>query len=207
MKIERIPLERLQAATYNPRRDLQPEDIEYQKLQRSMEQFGYVEPIVWNQRTGNVISGHQRLKILRAAGEREIACSVVDLSLPQEKALNVALNKISGEWDEDCLAKLLQELSDSNEIGLALTGFDSTELEELLNHIHPEDIDPYINGFFEVGEENKESEKTHPDSRLAEELDGFSRKITVSITEEDRYDQLIGFLEENGYAFSLEDMA
>lgn len=131
MEIRRIPVSRLNPAAYNPRRNLRPGDPAYEKLERSMQQFGCVEPIVWNQRTGNVVGGHQRLKVLIAAGETELDVSVVDLPLEEEKALNVALNKISGEWDEGALSKLLQELSETS-VDELLTGFDPGELDRLL---------------------------------------------------------------------------
>ena len=61
MNIKTLKATELKAAEYNPRKDLQPEDAEYKKLRRSIEEFGYVEPIIWNERTGNVVGGHQRL--------------------------------------------------------------------------------------------------------------------------------------------------
>ena len=61
VEIRTLKAAQLRAAPYNPRRDLQPEDAEYQKLRRSIETFGYIEPIIWNERTGNVVGGHQRL--------------------------------------------------------------------------------------------------------------------------------------------------
>ena len=72
-----------------------------------MEQFGYVEPVVWNKTTGRVIGGHQRLKVLVDLGLKEVDCVVIELSEEKEKALNVALNKISGEWNTDKLAMLI----------------------------------------------------------------------------------------------------
>ncbi len=119
-------------AAYNPRKDLQPEDSEYQKLSQSLDRFGCVEPVVWNERTGNVVGGHQRLKILLAAGETELDGSVVNLSDADEKALNIALNKIVGEWDTAALTELLQELSADSSVDETLTGFDQGELDSLL---------------------------------------------------------------------------
>lgn len=101
MEIRKVPISLLNAAPYNPRKDLQPGDPEYQKIARSIEKYGCVEPIIWNEKTGNVIGGHQRLKVLAATGAVEVDVSVVQLSLEDEKALNLALNKISGQWDNE----------------------------------------------------------------------------------------------------------
>ena len=111
MEIRKVPISLLNAAPYNPRKDLQPGDLEYQKIARSIEKYGCVEPIIWNEKTGNVIGGHQRLKVLAATGAVEVDVSVVQLSLEDEKALNLALNKISGQWDNEKLSAVLQDLS------------------------------------------------------------------------------------------------
>ena len=64
MLIERKKVADLIPAEYNPRKDLKPGDPEYEKLKRSIEQFGYVEPVIWNKTTGHIVGGHQRLKVL-----------------------------------------------------------------------------------------------------------------------------------------------
>lgn len=97
MQIEKRAVADLKAAEYNPRKDLQPGDAEYEKLKRSIQEFGYVEPVIWNKRTGVVVGGHQRLKVMKDLGYTEVDCVVVDLDEAKEKALNIALNKISGE--------------------------------------------------------------------------------------------------------------
>ena len=130
MNIEKLPIEKVKASEYNPRKDLKPGDAEYEKLKRSITEFGYVEPIIWNKTTGNVVGGHQRLKVLKDLGYIEVDCVVVELDEKKEKALNVALNKISGEWDEELLSALLKDLDDSG-FDLTLTGFDLTEAREL----------------------------------------------------------------------------
>mgnify|MGYP002508687591 FL=1 len=111
MQIEKRDVSELKAATYNPRKDLKPGDAEYEKLKRSIQEFGYVEPVIWNKRTGVVVGGHQRLKVMKDLGFTEVDCVVVDLDEQKEKALNIALNKISGEWDTDLLTSLLKDLS------------------------------------------------------------------------------------------------
>lgn len=112
-------------AAYNPRVDLQPEDEEYQAIERSLKRHGLVQPIVWNRRTNTVVSGHQRLTVLEAQGETEVTVSVVDLDDIQEKELNVALNKITGEWDDDKLSVILNELGEeATDTGFALPEID-----------------------------------------------------------------------------------
>ena len=130
MEIRTLKAAQLKPADYNPRRDLQPEDAEYQKLRRSMEEFGYVEPIIWNERTGRVVGGHQRLKVLLEKGAEEIEAVVVDLDERDEKILNVLLNKVKGRWDIGKLADLLQELDEAG--AMDLTGFEDWELQSLL---------------------------------------------------------------------------
>lgn len=130
MEIRTLKAAELKAAVYNPRKDLQPEDAEYKKLRRSMEEFGYVEPIIWNERTGNVVGGHQRLKVLLEQGKEEIECVVTNLDEKDEKILNVLLNKVKGRWDIGKLADLLQELDEAGD--MELTGFEDWELQGLL---------------------------------------------------------------------------
>ena len=130
MQIEKLKIEQLIPSDYNPRKDLKPGDAEYDKLKRSIEQFGYVEPVIWNKVTGRVVGGHQRLKVLIDMGITEVECVVVELTETKEKALNVALNKISGDWDKDKLALLIADLQGSD-FDVSLTGFDPSELDDL----------------------------------------------------------------------------
>ncbi|WP_425057889.1 site-specific DNA-methyltransferase [Sporomusa carbonis] len=89
-----------------------------------------MEPLVWNQRTGFVVGGHQRLKVLKALGITEVDCVVVDMDKQRGKALNIALNKVSGDWDMPLLTDLLKDLEGSG-FDVSLTGFEAAELEEL----------------------------------------------------------------------------
>lgn len=132
-------------ADYNPRKDLKPGDAEYEKLKRSIEQFGYVEPVIWNKTTGRVVGGHQRLKVLMNLGFSEVDCVVVELSEEKEKALNVALNKISGDWDKDKLALLISDLQGAD-FDVSLTGFDPAEIDDLFKQsvkdgLHEDEFD------------------------------------------------------------------
>ncbi len=129
MEIKRIPLNQINPAKYNPRKDLKPGDPEYEKLKKSIDEFDLVEPLVMNKRSNVLISGHQRLKILKERGDMETEVSIVDLSPERERALNIALNKIRGDWDLPKLSELLKGLDDDLK---DITGFDAEEIDELL---------------------------------------------------------------------------
>ena len=130
----------LKPAKYNPRKDLKPGDPAYEKIKRSMNDFGYVDPIIWNEVTGNIVGGHQRFKVLKAEGVQEIMCVVVHIENPDdEKALNIVLNKATGDWEPVALADLLSELK-ANGYDLNSTGFDAAEVDDLFSNVHDKDV-------------------------------------------------------------------
>jgi DNA modification methylase len=139
MIVQKIPVREINPAKYNPRKDLKPGDPAYEKLKRSMTEFGYVEPIIWNEETGNIVGGHQRYKILLEEGHTEVECVVVKLPADKEKALNVALNKVTGDWEVKALAELLNDLNEQD-FDLTLTGFDAAEIEDLFSQVHDKDV-------------------------------------------------------------------
>jgi DNA modification methylase len=139
MIVQKIPVSEINPAKYNPRKDLKPGDPAYEKLKRSMTEFGYVEPIIWNEETGNIVGGHQRYKILLEEGDTEVECVVVKLPADKEKALNVALNKVTGDWEITALADLLHDLNEQD-FDLSLTGFDAAEIEDLFSQVHDKDV-------------------------------------------------------------------
>lgn len=138
MKIVKKSLNSLIPAVYNPRKDLTPDDREYQKIKRSIEEFGYVEPIIYNVTTGSIVGGHQRIKVLKELGYTVVDVVEIEETEEREKALNIALNKIDGEWDMAALKDLLQDL-DTGEIDMDLTGFEEWEMEQLMTQFHVED--------------------------------------------------------------------
>ncbi|MFL0194843.1 site-specific DNA-methyltransferase [Clostridium sp. WILCCON 0269] len=129
MEFKRIKIDDLIHAEYNPRKDLKTGDAEYQKIKNSIIEFGYCEPIIVNNDM-TIVGGHQRAKVLEQLGYDEVDCVVIDIDKTKEKALNVALNKITGEWDMSALAHLLDELKEEN-YDIELTGFDMSEAEKL----------------------------------------------------------------------------
>ena len=133
MEIVKKKISDLKPAPYNPRIDLKKTDkATYDKLKHSIESFGLVQPIIWNKRTGYVVGGHQRLEILKDKGETEIDCIEVDLSEGDEKGLNLALNKVSGDWDTMKLNELLINLKETEYKNIDVTGFDENEINDIL---------------------------------------------------------------------------
>ena len=152
MDIQTISIDKIIPAPYNPRLDLKPGDPEYQKLKRSVEEFDLVEPLIWNKATGHLVGGHQRLKILLERGDTDVQVSVVDLDDAREKALNIALNKISGDWDMPRLKDVLESL-DANNYNLELTGFTMPEIENMMTAFPPDASKKKVNKCPECGYE------------------------------------------------------
>lgn len=135
-----VSLSDIHPAEYNPRQDLQPGDPDYEALKRSIEDNGYVGLILIN-KDGTIIGGHQRYKVLKDLGYTKARVLVTDVDKQTEKALNIALNKISGDWDEEKLKAALMDL-DLNDYDLTKTGFTSSEVEDLvlkLDTVEPEE--------------------------------------------------------------------
>lgn len=133
MEIETRRLADLKPADYNPRKKLEPGDPEYEKIARSIEEFGYCDPIIIN-RDGTIIGGHQRASVLKSLGYTEADCIVVDLGKQDEKALNIALNKIGGQWDMSLLRDALQDLTLSP-VDVNATGYSDDELSVILGDV------------------------------------------------------------------------
>ena len=190
MLIEKKNTADLLPADYNPRKDLKPGDAEYEKLKRSIEQFGYVEPVIWNQTTGRVVGGHQRLKVLMDMGMTEVDCVVVAMDEEKEKALNIALNKISGDWDKDKLALLIADLQGAD-FDVSLTGF-----EHAVNDGQFKDTlkDGVKDDDFNVGAELAQPTMTKPGDVWTL---GRHRLICGDSTKAETYDLLMGGTKAN----------
>ena len=177
-------------ADYNPRKDLKPGDAEYEKLKRSIEQFGYVEPVIWNKTTGRVVGGHQRLKVLMDMGMTEVDCVVVEMDEDKEKALNIALNKISGDWDKDKLALLIADLQGAD-FDVSLTGFEPAEIDDLFKDTIKDGVK---DDDFDVGAELEKPTVTKPGDIWTL---GRHRLICGDSTKAETYDLLMGSTKAN----------
>ena len=127
-----VRLSDIRKAEYNPRKDLQPGDADYERLKNSITDFGLVEPVIVNKRNMTLVGGHQRYRILSDLGETETEAVVVDLDEEAEKTLNIALNKIEGHWDNAKLRELLQELPAED---VVKTSFGQEEIDDILKDI------------------------------------------------------------------------
>jgi ParB-like chromosome segregation protein Spo0J len=179
----------LNPADYNPRKDLQPDDPAYLKIKQSLETFGMVEPIIWNERTGHIVGGHQRIKALRDMGEAETDVVVINEPLKEEKKLNVILNRAKGRWDNEKLAPLMQELSERGDV--SLTGFEDYELQGLIDQYQNRLADildyspPEPQPDNEQGEEAADTGFTLPEiDVLRDELKSYFDDVTAPDEEE-----------------------
>jgi len=122
-------------AEYNPR---QLSDTQYKHLKDSISRFGLVDPIIINKnkdRKGIIIGGHQRVKVARTMGIKEVPCVEIDLVYDKERELNVRLNKNTGSWDYDVMANTF-DIDELIEFGF--------EEKELVGNEKEEVIEPEI---------------------------------------------------------------
>ena len=134
MEIKEMEIEKLLPAAYNPRVDLTSEDQEYQDIKRSIEKFGYIETIVWNKQTGRLITGHQRVKILKEKGVKKEKISIVDFDEQTEKEANLALNKVEGRSEPVKLFELITELEKKGS-KLEDSGFHRADIDEVISAV------------------------------------------------------------------------
>lgn len=191
MEIEHIKITDLKPAEYNPRR-ISEED--YQKLKNSISTFGLVDPIIVNLKNMHIVGGHQRYDVLLdehmldndfvaelpmvRLGDVGFVFTDTSLSIEDdahEKALNLALNKISGDWDNDKLAEVLEDLEDSD-LDLELTGFDELESSVLLDN----DLLDLFN------EDDITDDEELPDDYVDVEGDRAGRAYTITISFPDK---------------------
>jgi len=147
MKIENIKIEKLIPNRYNPRKITKDS---FEKLKNSINEFGFVDPIIVrkNKNKYEIIGGHQRYNAAKELGYELVPCIVLDISEKRAKLLNLALNKIRGDWDSELLVKLLNQIKDESD--LVLAGFDFSEVENLITK-----VDYNVNKEYELSEQLK----------------------------------------------------
>ena len=132
LSVVHVPIDDLRPDPANPRRI---SDAELESLTRSIRRFGFVDPVIARLDDKSVIGGHQRLVAARRLGLAAVPVVLVDLPAEQARLLNLALNKISGSWDQELLARLLAELDATPDVDIALSGFDDDEVAKLLKSL------------------------------------------------------------------------
>ena len=138
MKIEQVDVDSLKPASYNPR-SIDAEEMA--SLKRSLKQFGFVVPSIIRKKDKMIIGGHQRVAAAKELGFETVPVIIMDVTANDAKLLNVALNKISGDWDDIKLANLLKELKYDSSVDELLTGFSEEELDTLLWDLGQDDLD------------------------------------------------------------------
>ena len=156
-ELKELPVNVLKPAEYNPRKKLKKGDKEYEKIKNSIEEFGFADPLVVN-RDMTIIGGHQRLTVAMDLGYKVVPCAIVDVNKVREKALNIALNKITGAWDETLLADLLTDLKEAD-YDLDWTGFEAAEVDQLFSNIYDRKV---REDDFDVEEELKQPVFSQP---------------------------------------------
>jgi DNA modification methylase len=144
IQIEQLPIGDLRPDPANPRRI---SDQELETLTRSIREFGLIDPIIARREDKMVIGGHQRLLAARKLGYKTVPVVLTDLTVEQAHLLNIALNKISGSFDQELLARLLKELQEVPDIDLSLSGFEDDELKKLLKSLDAREKKERIENF------------------------------------------------------------
>src|SRR6266508_1805664 len=130
-----VPIDDLHPDPKNPRK-ISAEELD--RLTRSLREFGFLQPVIARHEDHVVVGGHQRLVAARRLGYKTVPVIFVDLSPEQSHLLNLALNRISGEWDEQLLARMLADLQ-ANAVDLEVSGFGADEINRLLKGLAAEE--------------------------------------------------------------------
>lgn len=181
METRIFKLDELNPAGYNPRKDLKPDDKQYQDIQNSIEQFGFVEPLVVNVHDGKnmIVGGHQRFKILKASGVSTTEAVVVDFDDQKEKALNIALNKIDGEWDNEKLQELFREFGEED---VTEIGFTEEEYKDLIKEYEDERQNVQESPHSASGEAYDSDDDKLPTEEKSASKNGLNRVFEIYIS-------------------------
>src|SRR5664280_261841 len=144
LTVEDVPIDALRPDPANPRHI---SEDELDALERSLRQFGFVQPVLARREDRTVIGGHQRLVAARRLGLTTIPVTWLDISVEQARLLGLALNKISGSWDEQLLARLLADLQSMPDLDLTLSGFGDDEVKDLLRNLETREKREHVESF------------------------------------------------------------
>lgn len=141
-----VEIDKITVAKYNPRIDLQPGDPDYDKIKNSVDGFGYTDPLILNEHNGVLISGHQRLKVLKEKGYTHVDVSIVDIKDEmKEKSMNMAMNNIRGREDRQKLSDIFKQFDVYDDL-VALAGYEEEEFEKIKNFEEDDVHDPEAGG-------------------------------------------------------------
>lgn len=167
----------IRPAPYNPREELKPGEEEWEALSKSVHRFGLVEPLIINTTTGLLVSGHQRLNVLKAQGATEAEVVLVAMTPENEKLLNISLNKIEGEWDYEKLEALFDGIEAKD---VEFTGFSTDELMNLFGDASADkvdfgDTDPEdVKGMYDEAQQDAEDgDEEEPEPEKPQEPDSL----------------------------------
>src|SRR4051794_39676635 len=136
LQITQVPIDALPPDPATPRK-ISAEELD--RLTRSLREFGFLQPVIARHEDHIVVGGHQRLVAARRLGLKTVPAIFVDLSQEKSHLLNLALNRISGDWDEQLLGRLLADLQSADGVDLALPGFEDDEIKRLLRKMDAEE--------------------------------------------------------------------
>jgi DNA modification methylase len=161
LTVDEVPIDDLRPDPANPRRI---SEDELDALERSLRQFGFVQPVLARREDRTVIGGHQRLVAARRLGLGMVPVTWLDVSAEQARLLGLALNKISGSWDEQLLARLIADLQAVPDVDLTLSGFGEDEIEDLLRSLETREKREHVESFDldEALEEARWAPRTKP---------------------------------------------
>ncbi len=164
LTVDQVPIDQLHPDPANPRRI---SDDELDALERSLREFGFVQPVLARREDATVIGGHQRLVAARRLGYASVPVTWLDISIEQARLLGLALNKISGSWDDALLARLLADLEATPELDLSLSGFGEDEVAKLLRSLEARDKRDRLETF-DLEAAEKDAERAEPRTKLGE---------------------------------------
>lgn len=175
MEIVKVDINELISPEYNPR---QITDEEMEKLKNSINEFGYIAPIIVNKHNNHIVGGNQRYEALKSLKYTDVDVVFVDEpDLNREKALNIALNKISGDWDNEKLTQIFNEMSFEG-FDITLTGFEDFEINDSL-------------GFFDDNFDDSDIEEGGADENFDNsfsEVETYTQEATFENHEGDVFD-------------------